>query len=179
MVKGRLWSGLALTIYASATVSAQGPAFRPPLRLTEPVGTRLGRDVRLRIATAPPARLPLQPMSGAPVRKVGGALIDIYPFDDHFHLSAGGRMLNRSVPRGADPESLRTLPTGRAGRRFSPAMLMGYSRGGATGIAVGVDAGVVVGRSDPAPDQRLRGSDAAETANGINGLARMTMRYRF
>lgn len=163
---------------------------------------------RVRV-TPPTPRAPIEyriavaPDEGNPALKVddprsmlrtgyGGALIDVFPWSaGKFHLSAGGRLYrgNGRVAAGA-PESLRAMPPLRAGprisRRVSPTLLVGYGKAVEHGLALGVDAGVVMGKVVQTPDRvgRLNRSriDAGLTqgqADHANGLARVTALYRF
>lgn len=124
----------------------------------------------------------------------GGALVDVFPFEGgKFHLSGGGRLFGRAGrPRGAgDPESMRYLPAQRGGalrvgRKFSPTMLVGYGRTVERGLAIGVDAGVTMGRMGATPDRfarlnrrRLDSIDGRGHRPGLNQLARVTALYRF
>jgi hypothetical protein len=172
-------------LFAASPALADGPVSTRTLHLTQPVSIPIRADFRLRVAV--PASEPNWRMIGPdPLarRSASGALIDFFPFDDRFHLSAGGRLLSRSFARWTDPASLQLLPamrtgSARAGRRFSPAMLMGYSETRPNGLALGLDAGVLVGQTDPSPDFRIRGGDRPRAPRGVNGLARMTVRYPF
>lgn len=175
---------LAVATIAQPVV-AGGPVPLGAFRLSEPLRVPLAREVRVRLALAP-----VQPswrfdlMDGIARRGVGGALIDLFPFDDYFHLSAGGRLFSRAAARSSGPDSLQLMPSApaaglRPGRRFSPAMLMGYSRTTREGVSLGLDAGMLVGQTDPAPEFRIGRSGGLRAPAGLNGLARMTMHYRF
>lgn len=176
---------MVVGLFAASPALADGPVSTRTLHLTQPVSIPIRADFRLRVAV--PASEPNWRMIGPdPLarRSASGALIDFFPFDDRFHLSAGGRLLSRSFARSTDPASLQLLPamrtgSARAGRRFSPAMLMGYSETRPNGLALGLDAGVLVGQTDPSPDFRIRGGDRPRAPRGVNGLARMTVRYPF
>lgn len=122
----------------------------------------------------------------------GGALVDLFPFEGgKFHLSGGSRLFGRAGrPRQIQPESLRFLPSLRSGgprtpRRFSPTMLVGYGQVVDQGFAVGVDAGLVMGRIGLAPDRlgrlarRLDAGEGHGRRAGMNQLARVTALYRF
>ncbi len=119
----------------------------------------------------------------------GGSMVDLFPFEGgKFHLSGGGHLFGRAGrprPVAADPESLRYLQPFRAGalragRRFSPAMLVGYGRTVEQGLAIGIDAGLVMGRVGVTPDRLTRHRLYANGARGrMNELARVTALYRF
>jgi hypothetical protein len=144
------------------------------------------------VAATTQARLPLardrgvgQPaLDGRLSRRAGGGLVDYRPLDDdRFHLSAGGRLFNRlAANRALDEREL--LATPRAGsvlrnpRRAAPALLMGLTQPTAAGVALGVDAGVVLG---PTMDgARLpRGVRDADGPRGAAGVARVTMGMKF
>lgn len=76
----------------------------------------------------------------------------------------------------------------RATRRFSPVMLIGYGHSVERGLALGFDAGVVMGRIVQTPDRlgvlnRARANAAVwrgqRERGTMNQLARMTALYRF
>lgn len=145
-----------------------------------------------------PALAPVDPTFrlGDPQARIqasyGGSMVDLFPFEGgKFHLSAGGRLFGRpGRARNADPESLRYLPAFRAGprmgRKFNPAMLVGYGRTVDQGLTFGIDAGMVMGRIGAMPDRfgrlnrrRLDSIDGRGRRTGMNQLARVTALYRF
>jgi hypothetical protein len=179
-------AGLALVGLAAVSPAMAGdPAPIGGVRLVQPVSIPVLSDFRLRVVLPPSdSAWRMQGPQSLARRGTAGALVDFYPFDEHFHLSAGGRMFSRAGARSTDPASLQLLPAFRvpgvrAGRKFTPTMLMGYSSTGASGLALGVDAGVLMGQSDPTPDFRLQNGAGPRAPGGVNGLARMTMRYPF
>jgi hypothetical protein len=123
----------------------------------------------------------------------GGSMVDLFPFEGgKFHVSGGGRLFGRAGrPRASDPESMRYMPSARAGslrggRRFTPALLVGYGHTVERGLALGVDAGMVMGRLGATPDRfgrlnrrRLDSVDGRGSPRPTNGLARVTALYRF
>lgn len=171
-------------------------------------GAMAAEPARVRVISPAPRapvdyRIAVTPDEGDPALKVddprsmlrtgyGGALIDVFPWaTGKFHLSAGGRLYrgNARVAAGA-PESLRALPQFRAGprlsRRVSPTLLVGYGHAVEHGLALGVDAGVVMGKVVQTPDRvgrlnraRIDAGLNGGQANRANGLARVTALYRF
>jgi hypothetical protein len=178
-------TGLVLLGCAVAAPAIAGdPAPIGGVKLVQPVTIPLVKELRVRMVVPPSEpNWRMQGPQSLTRKGAGGALVDFYPFDDNFHLSAGGRLFNRGGTRSADPASLTIAPAQRTGlspsRKFTPTMLMGYSRTGASGVAVGVDAGVMVGQSDPSPDYRLRNAEGPRAPNGLNRLARVTVRAPF
>lgn len=185
---------------ATGTVSAAEPAPVVPVMTSvasvaaatplRPVAS----PYRLSIAAAPDLpSMRLDDPQSLLRRGYGGSMVDLYPFeDDNLHVSGGGKLFGRAgLSRLAwgDPESLRHLPSLRAGalrgRRASPAMLVGYGRTVEQGLAFGVDAGIVMGRVGAAPErygrlnrQRLD-TLYGSRRSGVNQLARVTALYRF
>lgn len=122
----------------------------------------------------------------------GGSMVDLFPFEGgNFHLSGGPRLFGRAGrPRSVEPENLRLLPGVRGGprlaRRFTPALLVGYGRTVERGLALGIDAGLVMGRIMQMPDRvgrfnrgRLDAVVGRARLERDNALARMTALYRF
>ena len=124
----------------------------------------------------------------------GGALIDLFPIaGGKLHFSAGPRLFGRAGrPHLLDSEPLRYLPAFRmpglrASRRMAPAMLVGYGRPVESGLSLGVDAGVIIGKITPTPDRvgHLNASrvatdlDRGRPEQPMNGLMRVTALYRF
>lgn len=121
----------------------------------------------------------------------GGSMVDLFPVaGGKFHFSAGPRLFGRAGrPRTTEPESLQLLPARlgpRLARRFSPALLAGYGRTVDEGLALGVDAGMVMGRIVATPDrigrvnrQRLDQVVGRGRQERSNALARVTALYRF
>ena len=127
----------------------------------------------------------------SPLRRgFGGSMIDLAIGGSNFHLSAGGKLFGRAGrPRASVVESQRLLPAYRGAgrsRRFSPAMLIGYGGVVQPGLALGVDAGVVMGRITPGAD-RLSYLNREQLPTGawrgrrdrINQIGRVTALYRF
>ncbi|AUW59515.1 hypothetical protein C1T17_16960 [Sphingobium sp. SCG-1] len=86
----------------------------------------------------------------------GGVMVDIYPFDGGFRISAGGRSNGNkgrvvATPNGPvtingtiyTPAQVGTL-SGKAGpKNFAPMLTVGYGGGIRPGLAFGVDAGAM------------------------------------
>jgi hypothetical protein len=175
---------------APALATAAEPA---PSAVRSPASPSGGAEFRLK-----PIALPANPalrLNGS--RSMlqtgyGGALIDLFPFEGgKFHLSGGGKLFGRAGrPRSPESEPLRPLQAFRAGSlrpgRRSPAMLVGYGRTVEQGLALGVDAGLVMGRVGATPDRpgrlnrgRLDAIDGRGRRTPLNQLARVTALYRF
>ena len=181
---------LALAVMASSgTVSAQTAAVRLPAP-----APRAPSDLRLKPVTAPAnPQLQLDGPQSMLKSGYGGSIVDLFPFEGgKFHISGGGRLFGRpGRPRSADPESMRYLPASRAGslrsgRRLTPALLVGYGHTVERGLALGVDAGMVMGRLGAMPDRfgrlnrrRLDSVDGRGSRRPTNPIARMTALYRF
>ena len=122
----------------------------------------------------------------------GGSMVDLFPFEGgNFHVSGGPRLFGRTGrPRSVEPQNLQYLPSGRGGprlaRRFSPALLVGYGRTVERGLALGIDAGLVMGRIMQTPDhfgranrRRLETVVGSARQGHDNALLRATALYRF
>ena len=165
-----------------------------------------GPVVRASRAPAPPSDFRLKPVTVPvdPTLRVddprsmlrtgfGGAMVDLFPFEGgKFHVSGGGRLFNRpGQGRVVEGEQLRPLQPFRngmlrGGRRFSPAMLVGYGHIVDRGLALGIDAGAVMGRLGATPDRfgrlnrrRLESLDGRGRRTSLNEIARVTALYRF
>jgi hypothetical protein len=156
-------------------VTPAAPLPSPPTPVAARLGPRIRDDDGALRVDDPRSRL----RSG-----FGGTLVDLYPEgEEGFHLSAGGRLSRRgtAVPAAA-PDHVRALPATTRGpawrNRFAPALLAGYDRTVADGVSVGVDAGMVAGRTTP-DASRLRLDRRFRDNAGANGVARVTMGYRF
>lgn len=176
------WTGLAAAAIASPAIAGDSVPIGA-IRLVQPVSIPVSPEFRLRVVVPPSdANWRMQGAEALTHGGGGGALVDFYPFDNRFHLSAGGRLFSRDAARSTDPASLQLLPASRVPgvrRRFTPAMLMGYSHENARGLSLGLDAGMMMGQSNPSPDYRLKDGPGPRVPTGLNGLARMTLRAPF
>lgn len=184
----RRWMTLVAMIAAPALAQTPATVRAPAAPPLAPADLRLP----LLLAWSNPALRIDDPRS--PLRSgYGGSMVDLFPSaGGNFHLSGGARLFGRAGRRRPiQPESLRLLPAFRGprlARRFSPALLVGYGRTVERGLALGVDAGMVIGRIVQTPD-RLGRLDRARAETGLwretsrrergNGLVRMTALYRF
>ena len=194
--------GAGLTMRASGLmVAAMVAGLTTAAHAGEPVATVAVRTISATVANPyrlKPATAPIDPTfrlddPRAMVRSsYGGSMVDLFPFEGgKFHLSGGGKLFGRpGRARNADPESLRYLPAyrggPRTGRKFSPAMLLGYGRTVDHGLTFGVDAGMVMGRIGAMPDRfgrlnrrRLDSVDGRGRRSGMNEIGRVTALYRF
>lgn len=86
----------------------------------------------------------------------GGVMVDIYPFNGGFRLSAGGRVNGNkgrvvATPTGPvtingvryTPAQVGTLSGRAATKNFAPMLTLGYGGGIRSGLAFGVDAGAM------------------------------------
>lgn len=177
---------------AALAVMATGSAAAEPLATVRPAA-RPAVDFRLHSLPdhASPA-LRIDDPASKLRSGYGGSMVDLFPFEGgNFHLSGGPRLFGRTGrPRSVEPESLQYLPTGRGGprlsRRFSPALLVGYGRTVERGLALGVDAGLVMGRIMQMPDRlgrfnrrRLETVVGSARQGHDNALLRATALYRF
>ncbi len=176
-----------------AMVAAPALAGTPAATRLADVPARNAADLRLPkiVDQSNPALRIDDPRS--PLRSgYGGSMVDLFPVaGGKFRFSAGPRLFGRAGrPRATEPESLQLLPTSRLGprpaRRFTPALLAGYGRTVDQGLALGVDAGMVMGRIVATPDrmgrfnrQRLDRVVGRSRQEHANALARMTALYRF
>lgn len=186
----RGWATTATVLGAMLPGVATAAEFAPATE--RPSSSRPSGDFRVRTIARdehPELRVgdPRSPLR----RGYGGSMIDLFPFaGGKFHLSAGSKLFGRAGrPRASVVESQRLLPGFRGpgrGRRFSPAMLVGYGGTVDRGMALGVDAGVVMGRITPGGD-RLGHLNREQLPSGVwrgrrdrvNEIARVTALYRF
>jgi len=189
----RRQAGRAVTTTIIGCCAASAAIGGEPARVAPPAHIRaIASDARL--GPAVPVldhRLRLDDPAGQVRHGFGGTLVDLFPFESsRFHLSAGGRLFGRPrANRALDERGLLATPRAggggmrSGGRRFAPALLMGIGEAAGGGVELGVDAGVVMG---PAMERgarmprgaRLGGSDRG-APHGPNGIARMTVEYRF
>lgn len=160
-----------------------------PARVAPPAHLRaLPSDARIgRLVPRPDTRIRLDDPDGRLRRGIGGTIVEMRPLaDSRFHLAAGGRLFGRPrANRALDERELlgapRTAGSGRFGRRFAPAFLMGVDEKVVGGVSLGLDAGVVMG---PTMDRGPRGGRGLmrrgqDGPGGANGIARVTMGLRF
>lgn len=177
--------GLAMALPAVASAAEPAPA---GVQAAAPVQRR--GDFRLKRVTVSVPQLRVDAPQSPLRTGFGGSMVDLFPVTGaKLHVSAGGRLFGRAGrPRAIDPEATPVLPPFRSGamrggRRFSPAMLVGYGRTVDRGLAFGVDAGVVMGKLGVAPDRlRVRRFNVTDGHGGrspINEIARVTALYRF
>lgn len=184
----RLWVATLAFLYA-------GSAGAEPLATVHPVVPVARTTAPYRLAVLPDHSSPALRIDD-PASKLrsgyGGSMVDLFPFEGGaFHISGGARLFGRAGrPHAVEPENLRLLPTGRGGprlgRRFSPALLIGYGRAVDRGLALGVDAGLVMGQIMQTPDRlgrlnrrRLDATPGSGRQGRDNALLRATALYRF
>lgn len=184
----RHWvAALAVLIAGTATAETL-VTVRPPVTTVRPAA-------EFRLSSLPDVSSPALRIDDprSPLRSgYGGSMVDLFPFEGgNFHLSGGPRLFGRAGRlRSVEPETLRLLPSFRGGprlsRRFSPALLVGYGRIVERGLALGVDAGMVMGRIMQTPDRigrfnrgRLDAVVGSARQSRDNALVRATALYRF
>ena len=178
---------------AALAVMAAGPAWAdPPATVRLPSPPRVMSALRLSVLPdRSDATLRIDHPRSLLRTGYGGSMVDLFPIaGGNFHLSGGPRLFGRAGrPRRVEPENAALLPAFRAGpklgRRFTPALLVGYGRPVDRGLSLGVDAGVMMGRVQPMPDrlgrfnrQRLE-AVVGRGRERPNQLARVTALYRF
>ena len=184
----RLWMA-ALAVWGAGTAGAE------PLATVHPVAHVARPAAAYRLSSLPDHSSPALRIDDPASRLrsgYGGSMVDLFPFEGGaFHISGGPRLFGRAGrPRAIEPENLRLLPTTRGGprlgRRFSPALLIGYGRTVDRGLALGVDAGLVMGQIMQTPDRlgrlnrrRLDAGPGGNRQSRDNALLRATALYRF
>ena len=187
----------AWTIIGTVAVAVSGTAgAAEPAAVRAPVAAkRPATGLRLKTLPTPgDPRLRIDDPRSQLRTGFGGSMVDLFPFEGgKFHLSAGPRLFGRAGrPRNVEPESLNLLPSFRPGglgggggrrRGGTGAMLVGYGRTVDSGLALGVDTGVVMGRMMPPPPGAARMMRFQARSGGpsgqMNEVARATMLYRF
>lgn len=180
---------------AALAVIVAGAAGAEPLVTVRPAAPAVRPAAELRLHSLPDHANPALRIDDPRSRLrsgYGGSMVDLFPFEGgNFHLSGGPRLFGRAGrPRSVEPENLRLLPAFRGGprlaRRISPALLAGYGRTVERGLALGVDAGMVMGRIMQAPDRsgrlnrgRLDTPAGRARPERDNMVARATALYRF
>ena len=190
----RMGMRMATVLAIALPGMACGAEPAPAIGVGAPAAPKPSGEFRLKRMTAPTdPQLQVDAPQSIVRTGFGGSMMDLFPIaGEKLHISAGGRLFGRAGrPRASDPESMRYLPAfrggfGRGGRRFSPAMLVGYGRTVDRGLALGVDAGVVMGKVGATPDRlgrlnrrRLESVDGRGRQTPMNEIARVTALYRF
>lgn len=204
----RVAFGAALGIVCSVAQPAWpngGAARRGDVPLQTRVAGLIGGGVQRGAELAPSFRLRIDAGAVASTRQPGetgehlrrrftNSMVDYYPFGDGFHLSTGGRLDNRAkATRGAvsdmryllyTPKSLGTRRTGI--KRFSPAMTAGYAATLDDGVTLGLEAGALVERNDPAirefnrfAHQGTRGGGRFDSNSRVNPVVQLAFGYKF
>lgn len=149
--------------FPSATINLIGAGVQP--------GAAIGQNFRLRVDSglvqATARHADAQGSDTTTLRKrFSSSMIDYYPLGQGFRLSIGGRLDNRN--KGARTangltETLLYMPKATRGRnqsksfkRFSPAMTAGFGQSIGKDITVGIEAGALLARNDPATREFVR-----------------------
>jgi hypothetical protein len=163
---------------------------------TTAVADPLLPSLRVRMAaTERPLTFPLDDREAALHRRLTSAMVDYYPFGGTgLHLS-GGALRGARPTLGLDSgwQSQSRIVTVRghdygyraAGRRFAPAMTLGYTLPIARAMEVGAEAGGIVGGTtaiSASPVSMLGdnvGTRRVHGGSGINAIAHLAFGYRF